>query len=74
VDELEVETSYETVWRWLIKFRAAFARNLRQQRCQPSGPWHLDETNISILGRGMYLWRAADTAGGILDLLVQPRR
>jgi hypothetical protein len=28
VDELEVETSYEIVWRWLIKLGAAFARNL----------------------------------------------
>jgi putative transposase len=29
---------------------------------------------ISIQGRRMYLWRAVDNEGEILDLLVQPRR
>ena len=29
---------------------------------------------ISIQGRRMYLWRAVDSEGEVLDLLVQPRR
>jgi putative transposase len=29
---------------------------------------------VSIQGRRMYLWRAVDSEGEILDLLVQPRR
>jgi putative transposase len=29
---------------------------------------------VSIRGRRMYLWRAIDSEGEILDLLVQPKR
>jgi putative transposase len=29
---------------------------------------------VSIQGRRMYLWRAVDSEGEILDLLVQPKR
>ena len=36
--------------------------------------WHLDEMVVSSQGRRMYLWRAVDSEGEVLDLLVQPRR
>jgi putative transposase len=35
---------------------------------------HLDEMVVSIQGRHMYLWRAVDSEGEVLDLLVQPKR
>jgi putative transposase len=41
---------------------------------RPSDQWHLDEMVISIQGRRMYLWRAVDSEGEVLDVLVQPRR
>ena len=34
----------------------------------------MDEVVISIQGRRMYLWRAVDSEGEVLDVLVQPRR
>jgi putative transposase len=34
----------------------------------------MDEMVVSIQGRRMYLWRAIDSEGEVLDLLVQPRR
>jgi putative transposase len=58
----------------VLKFGPAFARNLRRLRPRPSDIWHLDEMVVSIRGRRMYLWRAVDSEGEILDLLVQPRR
>jgi putative transposase len=36
--------------------------------------WHLDEMVFSIQGERMYLWRAVDSEGEILDVLVQPKR
>ncbi len=53
-----------------IKFGPAFARNLRRLRPRPSDVWHLDEMVVSIQGRRLYLWRAVDSEGEILDLLV----
>lgn len=34
----------------------------------------MDEMFASIDGRRMYLWRAVDSEGEVLDILVQPRR
>jgi hypothetical protein len=36
--------------------------------------WDLDEVFISINGRQLYVWRAVDSEGEVLDILVQPRR
>ena len=73
--ERGLDISYETIRRWVLKFGPAFARNLRQLRPRPADTWHdLDEMVIAIQGRALYLWRAVDSEGEILDLLVQPRR
>ncbi len=72
--ERGIETSYETVRRWVLKFGPAFARNLRRLRPKPTGTWHLDEMVVSIQGKRMYLWRAVDSEGEVLDLLVQSKR
>ena len=36
--------------------------------------WHLAEMVVRIAGKRMYLWRAVDHEGEILDVLVQRRR
>jgi transposase-like protein len=72
--ERGIEISSETIRRWVLKFGPAFARTLRRLRPRPADPWHLDEMVVSIQGRRMDLWRAVDSEGEILDILVQPRR
>src|SRR3954452_1115297 len=72
--ERGLDVSYETVRRWVLKFGPAFARNLRRLRPRPSAQWHLDEMAVVIGGKRLWLWRAVDSEGEILDLLVQPRR
>jgi putative transposase len=36
--------------------------------------WHLDEMVVSIAGRQLYMWRAVDSEGEVLEILVQPQR
>ena len=72
--ERGLDLSYETVRRWVVKFGPLFARNLRRLRPRPSGTWHLDEMAVRIGGKRMWLWRAVDHEGEVLDILVQPRR
>src|SRR5437764_10925070 len=72
--ERGLDISYETVRRWVLKFGPSIARNLRQRRPRPSARWHLDEMVVRIAGRRMYLWRAVDHEGEVLDMLVQSRR
>ena len=69
-----VDVSYETVRCWTIKFGPLIARRLRKLRPGPSPRWHLDEMVWSIGGKRMYLWRAVDDEGEILDVIVQARR
>src|SRR4030081_337622 len=72
--ERGLEVSYETVRRWVLKFGPLIARKLRQRRPRPSDRWHLDEMVVRIAGKRMYLWRAVDHEGEVLDILVQRRR
>jgi putative transposase len=72
--ERGVDVSYETVRRWVLKFGPAYAKRLRRLRPRPHSQWHLDEVFVSIGGRQMYLWRAVDAEGEVLDILVQSRR
>jgi putative transposase len=69
-----IEVSREAVRCWVIKFGPLIAANLRRRRSQLTGRWHLDEMVAKIAGRRMYLWRAVDEEGVVLDVLVQKRR
>ncbi len=72
--ERGLDVSYETIRRWVLKFGTTFARRLRRRRPRPSSRWHLDEMVVRIGGKRMYLWRAVDDEGEVLDVLVQRRR
>ncbi|QUD90301.1 IS6 family transposase [Phenylobacterium montanum] len=69
-----IEVSREAVRCWVNKFGPLIAANLRRRRSPPTGRWHLDEMVVKIAGRRMYLWRAVDDEGEVLDVLVQKRR
>jgi transposase-like protein len=72
--ERGLDVSYETVRRWVAKFGLIYARELRRRRPRPDGRWHLDEIFVSIGGKRMYLWRAVDSEGEVLEILLQRRR
>jgi putative transposase len=69
--ERGLDISYETIRCWVLKFGPMIARRLRRNRPRPSNHWHLDEMVIRIAGERMYLWRAVDHEGEVLDMLVQ---
>ena len=69
-----IDVSYETIRCWTIKFGPAIAANLRRRRSSPTGRWHLDAMVVNIQGRRMWMWRAVDDEGEVLDVLVQKRR
>ncbi len=78
VEELLAErgivVTYESVRRWVLTFGPAIAGRLRARRPRPHGRWHLDEMAARIGGKLMYLWRAVDAEGEVLDVLVQAKR
>ena len=72
--ERGITVSYETVRRWVNHFWPMIASGLRKRRPRPHSTWHLDEVYLKIDGRMVYLWRAVDAEGEILDVLVQAKR
>ena len=71
--ERGIVVSYETVRRWVNHFGPKIAADLRKRRPKPHTTWHLDEVYLKIGGRLVYLWRAVDAEGEVLDVLVQTR-
>ena len=72
--ERGIIVSYETVRRWVNHFGPKIAADLRKRRPRPHTTWHLDEVYLKIDGRLAYLWRAVDSEGEVLDVLVQTKR
>jgi putative transposase len=69
-----VVVSHEAVRFWTVKFGAEYTRRLRARRGPCGDIWHLDEVFCKINGELVYLWRAVDQSGEVLDVLVQRRR
>jgi putative transposase len=72
--ERGIVVSHETVRRWVNHFGPKIAADLRNRRPRPYTVWHLDEVYLKIDGRLVYLWRAVDGEGEVLDVLVQTKR
>ena len=72
--ERGIIVSYETIRRWAIHFGPKIAADLRRRRPKPHATWHLDEVYLKVNGRMIYLWRAVDAEGEVLDVLIQSRR
>jgi transposase-like protein len=72
--ERGIDVTYETIRCWTMKFGPAIAANIRRARPRADSVWHLDEMVVRIRGQRMYMWRAVDREGEVLDMLVQKRR
>lgn len=72
--ERNVFVSRETIRKWVNRFGRHFAHCIKRDRPAAADKWHLDEVVVLINGVKMWLWRAVDGKGDVLDILVQPRR
>lgn len=68
-----IVVSYETIRQWCRTFGPAYARTLRRRQGRLGDTWYLDELFVTMRGRQLYVWRAVDHDGDVLDILVQPR-
>ena len=69
-----VVVSYEAIRSWVAKFGLKYAKIIRLNRPAVADKWHMDEGVIPINGKKYWLWRAVDSQGDVLDILVQSRR
>jgi putative transposase len=65
--------SYETIRAWTAKIGPKIAANIRGRKLPPSPRWHLDEMVSTIAGERVWIWRAVDDEGEVMDMVVQKR-
>ncbi len=70
---------HETVRLWWNRFGPMFAADIRRQRVSRMKGfrhwrWHLDEMYVKLNGGMVYLWRAVDQEGEILESFVTRKR
>jgi putative transposase len=69
-----IVVSHEAMRNWAYKFGPQFAKQVRQKRRSATDKWHIDAVFVTINGQRYYLWRAVDSEGMVLDILMQTRR
>ena len=77
--ERGIDLCHETVRLWWNRFGPLFAADIRRQRIQRMRGfrhwrWHLDEMYVRLNGEMVYLWRAVDHEGEILESFVSKKR
>ena len=77
--ERGIDLCHETVRFWWNRFGPLFAADIRRQRVQRMRgfrhwQWHLDEMYVRLNGQMVYLWRAVDHEGEILESFVSKKR
>jgi putative transposase len=67
--------SYEAVRDWEAKLTPELAETLRRRRRGKVGrSWYVDETYVKVQGRWCYLYRAIDTSGALVDVMLSETR
>ena len=66
--------THESIRLWCNKFGSAYARKLKNQHQGYSDTFFLDEVFVKIQGKQLYLWRAIDQDGEVVDILLQARQ
>ena len=77
--ERGIDICHETVRMWWNRFGPMFASEIRRQRVSRMRGfchwrWHLDEMYVKLNGEMVYLWRAVDQEGEILESFVTKKR
>jgi putative transposase len=77
--ERGIDICHETVRLWWNRFGPMFAGDIRRQRVSRMRGfrhwrWHLDEMYVKLNGEMVYLWRAVDHEGEVLESYVTKTR
>jgi len=77
--ERGIDICHETVRHWWNRFGPLFAADIRRQRVRHMRSyqhwrWHLDEMVVRLNGEYVYLWRAVDHEGEVLESYVTRKR
>jgi transposase, IS6 family len=72
--ERGIEVDHVTVHRWVNRFAPLLVDAARFGRHRVGDRWQVDETYVKVAGRWVYLYRAVDQYGQVIDVSVSARR
>jgi transposase-like protein len=72
--ERGINVDHVTVHRWVRRFTPLLADAARFGRHRAGDRWYMDETYVKVAGRWVYLFRAVDQFGQVIDVYASSRR
>ena len=72
--ERGITVDHVSVYRWVQRFTLLLIDAARPCRHTPGDRWFVDETYVKISGRWVYLYRAIDQFGQVIDVLASDKR
>src|SRR5947209_16943755 len=72
--ERGITVDHVTVYRWVQRFTPLLIDAARPCRHVPGDRWFADETYAKVAGRWVYLYRAIDQYGQVIDVFVSEKR
>src|SRR5918998_24411 len=66
--ERGIDVDHVSVYRWVQRFTPLLIDAARLSRHVPGDRWFVDETYVKVAGRWVYLYRAIDQFGQVIDV------
>jgi transposase, IS6 family len=72
--ERGITVDHVSIYRWVQRFTPLMIDAARTCRHGPGDRWFVDETYAKIAGRWVYLYRAIDQFGQVIDVMISEKR
>ena len=72
--ERGIAVDHVTIYRWVQRFTPLLIDAAKPCRHSPADRWFADETYVKVAGQWVYLYRAIDQFGQVIDVLVSQKR
>ncbi|MGH3533851.1 MAG: IS6 family transposase [Pseudonocardiaceae bacterium] len=72
--ERGIHVDHVTVYRWVQRFTPLLIDAARPCQHAPGDRWFVDETYVKVARRWVYLYRAIDQYGQVIDVLVSEKQ
>ncbi|WP_241745421.1 IS6 family transposase, partial [Bacillus thuringiensis] len=66
--------AHTTIMRWVHQYGPELNERIRKHLKSTNDSWRVDETYIKIKGTKMYLYRAIDSEGNMIDFYLSGKR
>ncbi len=74
MEERGLFLAHTTIMRWVHQYGPKLDKRIRCYLKQTNDSWRVDETYIKVKGQWMYLYRAVDSEGNMIDFYLSKTR